>query len=43
MIEFKLNNKQIRAEKVQTETLCALVKLKEANMETRPWVNENNR
>ncbi len=36
MIEFKLNNKQICAEKVRTYPLRALVKLKEANMETRP-------
>jgi hypothetical protein len=36
MIEFKLNNKQICAEKVGTWPLPALAKLKEANMETRP-------
>ena len=36
MIEFKLNNKQIRETKVGTYPLRALLKLQEANMETRP-------
>ena len=36
MIEFKLNNKQIRAEKSGNITLHALVKPKEANMDSRP-------
>ena len=35
MIEFKLNNHQIRAEKVETQPVRGLVKQKEANMETR--------
>jgi hypothetical protein len=43
MIELKkLNNKQIRAEKVGRQPLYGLAKLKEANMETRPLGNENN-
>ncbi len=36
MIELKLNNKKIRAEKVGRQPLYGLAKQKEANMETRP-------
>ena len=36
MIGFKLKQKQIRAEKMGTQSFRALVKVKEANMVTRP-------